>query len=118
MGAELSFQLPMNASAAFPELFARLEADSVPLGIETYGISVTTLEEVFMKVAEIGTAEEQQKQRHLSRQLSTMRQASNDDKISTATKAAVSEDYRRDVAITGHAFFTVSPRRRVCTSMG
>ena len=50
VGAELSFQLPLTASAQFPELFARLEADSERLGIETYGISVTTLEEVFMKV--------------------------------------------------------------------
>jgi ATP-binding cassette subfamily A (ABC1) protein 3 len=53
VGAELSFQLPLTASPAFPELFAKLEAESVSLGVETYGISVTTLEEVFMKVAKL-----------------------------------------------------------------
>ena len=50
VGSELSFQLPLGASPSFPELFSRLEAESKTLGVETYGISVTTLEEVFMKV--------------------------------------------------------------------
>ncbi len=50
VGAELSFQLPLTSSNAFPELFATIERDSVTLGVQTYGISVTTLEEVFMKV--------------------------------------------------------------------
>jgi ATP-binding cassette subfamily A (ABC1) protein 3 len=50
VGAELSFQLPLTSSAAFPELFATIERDTAALGVQTYGISVTTLEEVFMKV--------------------------------------------------------------------
>jgi hypothetical protein len=50
VGAELSFQLPMSASGLFPALFATLERDAATLGVETYGISVTTMEEVFMKV--------------------------------------------------------------------
>jgi hypothetical protein len=50
VGAELSFQLPMASSAAFPALFTALETGSASLGIENYGVSVTTLEEVFMKV--------------------------------------------------------------------
>ena len=48
VGAELSFQLPLTSSNAFPELFATIERDSVTLGVQTYGISVTTREEVFM----------------------------------------------------------------------
>ena len=52
VGAELSFILPSSSTSAFPDLFDRLESDSVPLGVESYGVSVTTMEEVFMKVGE------------------------------------------------------------------
>jgi ATP-binding cassette, subfamily A (ABC1), member 3 len=54
VGAELAFQMPLGASAVFPALFAALEAQSATLGVDTYGVSVTTLEEVFIKVAEAG----------------------------------------------------------------
>jgi hypothetical protein len=66
VGAELSFRLPLASSAAFPALFSELEAGQavgtggdgagtpVPgaLGFSSYGISVTSLEDVFLKVAE------------------------------------------------------------------
>ena len=59
VGAELSFRLPLDASASFPALFAELEAGGSPatggsgaLGFTSYGISVTSLEGVFLKVAE------------------------------------------------------------------
>ena len=52
VGAELSFQVPLTASPQFPALFAALEARAAALGVLSYGISVTTLEEVFMRVAE------------------------------------------------------------------
>ncbi len=54
VGAEISFQIPMSASTAFPELFRQFEDDAAGYGVETYGIGVTTLEEVFLKVAELG----------------------------------------------------------------
>ena len=54
VGTEISFQIPMSASASFPELFRQFEDDSAGYGVETYGIGVTTLEEVFLKVAELG----------------------------------------------------------------
>lgn len=52
IGSEMSFQIPLGASDAFPALFAAMESMSKSLGIQSYGISVTTLEEVFLKVAE------------------------------------------------------------------
>ena len=52
VGAELQFQLPLSSSAAFPALFADLEASQGALGVESYGVSVTTMEQVFVKVAE------------------------------------------------------------------
>ena len=56
VGAELSFILPSSSTPAFPNLFDRLESDKDALGIQSFGVSVTTMEEVFMKVGE-GTDE-------------------------------------------------------------
>ena len=52
VGAELSFILPSSSTPMFPSLFDRLESDKVGLGIESFGVSVTTMEEVFAKVGE------------------------------------------------------------------
>ena len=50
VGAELSYVLPSSSTPSFPELFDRLEANKAGLGILSFGVSVTTMEEVFMKV--------------------------------------------------------------------
>lgn len=62
VGAEISFRLPFSAAAQFPALFIALDALKVdgpsqcfngstsPISIVEYGVSVTTLEEVFMRV--------------------------------------------------------------------
>lgn len=50
VGAELSFQLPLSASSRFPALLSGMDDRGEELGIETYGLSVTTLEEVFLRV--------------------------------------------------------------------
>ena len=52
VGAELSYILPSSATASFPELFDKLETEKAALGISSFGISVTTMEEVFIKVGE------------------------------------------------------------------
>jgi len=67
VGAELSFVLPSEAAPYFPALFDTLEgmhesmkkifnyfslAQKRELGISGFGISVTTIEEVFIKVGE------------------------------------------------------------------
>ena len=49
VGAELSFVLPKERSAQFEQLFADLEQNQDSLGIGSFGVSVTTLEEVFLK---------------------------------------------------------------------
>ena len=58
VGAELTFQLPLASSAAFPALFAALEQAQGELGFDSYGVSVTTMEQVFVKVAEEGHAQD------------------------------------------------------------
>ena len=42
----------MDKINAFPQMFNEIDTKKQELGIETYGISITTLEEVFLKVAE------------------------------------------------------------------
>ena len=54
VGAEISFQLPLDQSSAFPAMLTELDDNLDNLKLETYGISVTTMEEVFLKVAQIG----------------------------------------------------------------
>ncbi|XP_073045871.1 ABC transporter A family member 1 isoform X1 [Primulina eburnea] len=66
VGNELTFKLPLASSSSFESMFREIECyvqrsnptvgtvgygDSNSLGIESYGISVTTLEEVFLRVA-------------------------------------------------------------------
>ncbi|RHY26011.1 hypothetical protein DYB32_007943 [Aphanomyces invadans] len=55
VGSEISFQLAIESSPKFPEMFQELEtpAKQEELAISSFGVSVTTLEEVFIKVAEI-----------------------------------------------------------------
>lgn len=48
VGSEMSFQLPMGSSARFPPMFANLDALTESGKISSYGVSITTLEEVFL----------------------------------------------------------------------
>ena len=49
-GTELSLRLPRDAVSVFAEVFEQLETRSKDLGILSYGIETTTLEEVFMRI--------------------------------------------------------------------
>lgn len=58
VGTEISFKLPLASSSSFESMFREIEScmhkygpPSEAIGIESYGISVTTLEEVFLRVA-------------------------------------------------------------------
>jgi len=52
VGAELAFQLPLSSTGQFPSLLAVLDNDGGSLGIDGFGIACTTLEEVFLRLAE------------------------------------------------------------------
>ena len=49
-GDELVFVLPPNMRAKYEGLLTNLESESSRLGIRSYGMSDTTLEEIFLKV--------------------------------------------------------------------
>ncbi|GLE02420.1 hypothetical protein PINS_up011258 [Pythium insidiosum] len=59
VGAEVAFQLPLDSSAQFPDMFRGLDAQLKHLRVLSYGISVTTMEEVFIKVAEASDEDQQ-----------------------------------------------------------
>lgn len=48
VGVEVTYSLPSDESSQFEPLLAEIESNQ-SLGIENYGISVTTMEEVFLK---------------------------------------------------------------------
>ena len=49
ISAELSYVLPSSSSQSFEAMFHHLESNRHDLGISSYGASVTTMEEVFLK---------------------------------------------------------------------
>eukprot|EP00045_Choanoeca_perplexa_P016896 m.234753 g.234753 ORF g.234753 m.234753 type:complete len:1739 (-) comp17391_c0_seq2:66-5282(-) len=54
LGAESTFILPRDSSSVFPALFEELDTKQQELGVMSYGLSITTMEEVFLKVGEHG----------------------------------------------------------------
>jgi ATP-binding cassette subfamily A (ABC1) protein 3 len=49
---EISYQMPIGEVGLFKDMFMELDHKLKELGLHSYGISVTTLEEVFLKVAQ------------------------------------------------------------------
>ncbi|XP_062605265.1 phospholipid-transporting ATPase ABCA3-like [Saccostrea cucullata] len=50
IGAELSFLLPTEGAPSFEGLFTEIEENALKFGISSFGMSATTMEEVFLKV--------------------------------------------------------------------
>ncbi|GAU94869.1 hypothetical protein RvY_06575 [Ramazzottius varieornatus] len=51
-GGEISFTLPKETSIEFPKLFTDLDLNLSELRVRSYGVSLTTMEEIFLKLAE------------------------------------------------------------------
>ena len=51
VAAELSVRLPLASSPVFPAMLEDLDASRGALGIASYGISVTSIEDVFLRIA-------------------------------------------------------------------
>ncbi|CAM9341769.1 unnamed protein product, partial [Choristocarpus tenellus] len=50
VGAERNYRLPFHAASAFVSMFNAIDRKKEELGVAGYGVSVTTLEEVFLRV--------------------------------------------------------------------
>ncbi|XP_058537073.1 phospholipid-transporting ATPase ABCA3-like [Ochotona princeps] len=53
VGTELSFILPQEYIYRFEALFTNLERKQAELGIASFGVSITTMEEVFLRVSQM-----------------------------------------------------------------
>ena len=56
VGAELNLRMPMTSSPAFPAMLSALDARLAELGVVSYGVSVTNIEDIFLKIAQGATA--------------------------------------------------------------
>nr|CAB3219611.1 ATP-binding cassette sub-family A member 3-like [Phallusia mammillata] len=65
-GAEVSFLLPVNSTSYFPKLFRNLEESANELGVVNFGASVTTMEEVFLRVTQDAESELETVNRRMS----------------------------------------------------
>ncbi|KAM6166302.1 phospholipid-transporting ATPase ABCA3-like [Erethizon dorsatum] len=79
VGTELSFILPKEYTDRFEVLFTTLEKRQDELGISDFGASVTTMEEVFLKVSHMDSQTDIQDTQSLSQrsEVLTMRQNRN-----------------------------------------
>ena len=50
VASEIAFQIPTKDASKFKTFFSSFDAQMNDFGIESYGISITTLEEVFLKI--------------------------------------------------------------------
>jgi energy-coupling factor transporter ATP-binding protein EcfA2 len=57
----VSFQLPQDDDALFPDMLDAIEAAKGELGIESYGCAVTTLEDVFLRVRTMGAEDAEER---------------------------------------------------------
>ena len=51
-GSDMHIQLPFGSEAAFPDLFTELDESLAQLEVKGYGVAVTTLEQVFLRITE------------------------------------------------------------------
>jgi ATP-binding cassette subfamily A (ABC1) protein 3 len=51
IAGEISFRLPLHASSTFAPMFDAIDEHQSSWGVDTYSVSVTTLEEVFLRVS-------------------------------------------------------------------
>ena len=64
IGSELSFILPSKHPSTFVKLFQFLEESRAEVGIESYGCTLTTLEEVFRRVSDPNFVAHEKKRLH------------------------------------------------------
>lgn len=80
VGTEISFQLPLGASDKFVPMFEELDAEVKKGNISTYGVSITTLDEVFQIINRGPTKEDFNSSHFSSKHFTTEAQAEDDDR--------------------------------------
>ena len=94
VGSELSFLLPSSTASSFPALLRELDARSVDWGIASYSVSCSTLEEVFLSVAEHSGATDS------SNGVAPTRMTAKDLREAATERKRVAAELRRKMALT------------------
>ena len=92
--AEVSLLLPQKAAGAFSPLFLELDDSVATLGVQSYGLSIPTLQEVFLKItadADAREAEGDNAGGHAAGKASTQTLADEAEKLDKAEEDA--EDF-------------------------
>lgn len=63
LGTELTYLLPKEESKKIAKLFKVIEGEQEEYGVESFGVSVTTMEEVFIRVSEEQDEEDEENRR-------------------------------------------------------
>ena len=93
VGTELSFQLPLGASGSFVPMLERLDEEAQKGGISTYGVSITTLDEVFQIVARGDETNKQDyRSSHFSSQNVAAAASGDDDEKSVRSRMDLEKD--------------------------
>jgi ATP-binding cassette subfamily A (ABC1) protein 3 len=81
VGGEVFIQMPLESSSRFPKMLRELDENKAQLGVINYGLSVTTLEEVFLRIGQnhAATVKEKATQTNLVKRMSSSRIV-NDEK--------------------------------------
>nr|XP_022911287.1 ATP-binding cassette sub-family A member 3-like [Onthophagus taurus]XP_022911294.1 ATP-binding cassette sub-family A member 3-like [Onthophagus taurus] len=94
IGSELTYLLAKEQSSVFEEMLRDFENQADELGIATFGISLTTMEEVFMKVgADHGQEEENDILENINGNGTVMRNGDNGVKHSSDTRLNVNDEH-------------------------
>jgi ABC-type multidrug transport system ATPase subunit len=96
VGTELTLELPFSGSASFERMFDTLEKQSATLGVLSYSISATTLEEVFIRVA-AGIAKER------GQALTVRKKELESEKASHLKLSGASESQKEAGVVTGES---------------
>ena len=68
VSSEVTFQLPLESSSQFKDFFYELDQSLSQLGVRSYGVGVTTLEEVFLRVAKSAHDDEDEADVHVRKE--------------------------------------------------
>ena len=118
VGSEMSYQLPMGAASQFGPMFEALDSEMDNGTVSSYGVSITTLDEVFLLVARGDSADK--------KEFASSKRASGAGFVEDADKSARSRmDLEKEGLFTRHvgalfkkraAFFRRDKKAWVCTT--
>jgi len=63
VSSEIAYQLPTSSAPQFKQFFADFDKNLDNLGIRSYGVGITTLEEVFLRIGHGDDVEDARKEK-------------------------------------------------------